>query len=194
MTGGQVPLWVTILISIITFIGALGGALGGQLLAARRDDRRWEREARREDARWEREREREQQRLTHEARLHWREQRQTAYSDFLADADNAIEQLVECGIEVTSIGRASRDSLREQDQRVHAARRSRASVQLVASKSVRDAATKLTDTILDMAINNERSEDETGLSEKESPIVQLRVSLDEFMDEVRKELAIDINL
>lgn len=143
MTGGQVPLWVTILISVTTFIGTLGGALGGQLLAARRDDRRWEREARREDARWEREREREKDRLTHDALLHWREQRQTAYSNFTAAADTAIEQLLECGIEITSIGSASRDSLYEQDQLIRETQKARASVELIASRPVRNTATKL---------------------------------------------------
>lgn len=70
------PVWIPFVTGIIGVIGTLGGGLGGQWLAARRDDLRWKREEAREDLRWQRER-----RLEDEK--HWREQRILTYSEIL---------------------------------------------------------------------------------------------------------------
>ncbi|WP_132125083.1 hypothetical protein [Actinocrispum wychmicini] len=51
----QVPLWVTILVAFVGFVGVLSA----QLIAAWREDRRWRREQEREELRWRRERQRE---------------------------------------------------------------------------------------------------------------------------------------
>lgn len=49
------PLWVTILVALVGFVGVLSA----QFIAAWREDRRWRREQEREELRWRRERERE---------------------------------------------------------------------------------------------------------------------------------------
>jgi hypothetical protein len=50
-----VPLWVTVLIAFVGFVGVLSA----QFIAAWREDRRWRREQEREELRWRRERQRE---------------------------------------------------------------------------------------------------------------------------------------
>lgn len=87
MSGATAPLWVTIMLGVLTVVGTVGGAWGGQWIAARRDDQRWEREAKREDLRWQRESERQSVQRDHEARLHWRDERLKTYSLALAAID-----------------------------------------------------------------------------------------------------------
>ncbi|MCP2248177.1 hypothetical protein [Lentzea aerocolonigenes] len=86
--GMSVPLWVTIMLGVLAVIGTVGGAWGGQILAARRDDRRWEREQQREDLRWSREREREQRKelaeRAHDNVKELRQQRIELYARYLA--------------------------------------------------------------------------------------------------------------
>lgn len=84
MTGATAPLWVTIMLGVIAVVGAVAGAWGGQIIAARRDDRRWERE----DIRWTREQEREDARRMHDSRIEWRLHRFGVYQKFLASADS----------------------------------------------------------------------------------------------------------
>jgi hypothetical protein len=52
MTTNQVPLWVPIAVGLFGLLGALGA----QLINARREDRRWRREVEQEELRWQRER------------------------------------------------------------------------------------------------------------------------------------------
>jgi len=68
MQSGQVPVWVPIAAAALSIVGVLGGALVG----AWREDRRWKREQGREDLRWQREKERDLQN-------HWREKRTDVY-------------------------------------------------------------------------------------------------------------------
>jgi hypothetical protein len=74
------------------------GIIGGQLINAWREDRRWLRELQREDQRWERERARDREQLeverrrvdaqrAHDARIEWRLQRFEVYQQFLAAVD-----------------------------------------------------------------------------------------------------------
>ncbi|MEU4520534.1 hypothetical protein AB0F52_17780 [Amycolatopsis sp. NPDC024027] len=91
---------------------ALLGAIGGQQLASRRDDKRWVRERDREDARYEREREREDLRFEreqqkfreqrdHDARTVWRAERVSAYADFFAAYEvwsNAVRHLASASL------------------------------------------------------------------------------------------------
>jgi hypothetical protein len=69
--------------AVLGFAGALAGSWGGQLIASRREDRRWQREREREDLRHEREMER--LRLQHERDLElaWRSERHAAYTRLL---------------------------------------------------------------------------------------------------------------
>jgi hypothetical protein len=64
MSSAQVPLWVPII------VGALGfaGVISAQLIAGRREDRRWSREVEKDELRWERERVRERENRGHEER------------------------------------------------------------------------------------------------------------------------------
>lgn len=98
MGGASAPLWVTIMLGVLAVVGTVGGAWGGQIIAARRDDRRWEREQQREDLRWKRDREREHERLdverdrdevrrTHDSRIEWRLQRFEVCSAFVTALD-----------------------------------------------------------------------------------------------------------
>jgi hypothetical protein len=70
--------------AVLGFVGALAGSWGGQFIATRREDRRWERERDREDLRWQRERERLQDQLRHEMGVQWRERRLEVYSQLLS--------------------------------------------------------------------------------------------------------------
>jgi hypothetical protein len=72
-------MWVAIALAALAFVGTLGGAWGGQWIASRHDDRRWEREAKREELRWEREQQHLREQRRHELLLHWSEKRLTAY-------------------------------------------------------------------------------------------------------------------
>jgi hypothetical protein len=72
-------MWVTIALAVLAFVGTLGGAWGGQWIASRHDNRRWEREAKREDSRWEREQLHLREQRARELQLHWPEKRLTAY-------------------------------------------------------------------------------------------------------------------
>jgi hypothetical protein len=70
--------------AVLGFVGALAGSWGGQFIATRREDRRWEREREREDLRWQRERQKVADERDHADRLHWRTERQQAYGKFVA--------------------------------------------------------------------------------------------------------------
>jgi hypothetical protein len=65
MSAAQVPLWVPLVVAGLGF----AGVLGAQLIAGRREDRRWAREQEREELRWRREREREQHDRSYQGRL-----------------------------------------------------------------------------------------------------------------------------
>lgn len=60
----QVPLWVPIAVAVLGLVGVISA----QLIAGRREDRRWRREQEREELRWQREREREQESRSHDNR------------------------------------------------------------------------------------------------------------------------------
>ncbi|WIX98647.1 hypothetical protein QRX60_31870 [Amycolatopsis mongoliensis] len=69
--------------AVLGFIGAVLGSWGAQLIATRREDRRWEREREREDLRWRREHDREERRLRQVEAQRLREQRVANYGDLL---------------------------------------------------------------------------------------------------------------
>jgi hypothetical protein len=64
MGSAQVPLWVPIIVGLLGF----AGVISAQLIAGRREDRRWRRELDREELRWERDRARERENRSHEDR------------------------------------------------------------------------------------------------------------------------------
>jgi hypothetical protein len=66
------------------FIGALAGSWGGQLIASRREDRRWDREREREDIRAQRDREKEHRQRVYDMKVQWRAERQLAYKELLS--------------------------------------------------------------------------------------------------------------
>ncbi|MDQ7809633.1 hypothetical protein Q5425_38410 [Amycolatopsis sp. A133] len=76
--------------AVLGFVGALAGSWGGQLIASRREDRRWDRERDREEVRWQRERNRLDDQRRHEFQLDWRERKLAAFGDFLAGLDQAL--------------------------------------------------------------------------------------------------------
>ncbi len=65
MSVAQVPLWVPLAVALL----GLAGVLSAQLIAGRREDRRWAREQQREELRWRRDREREQHDRSYQGRL-----------------------------------------------------------------------------------------------------------------------------
>jgi hypothetical protein len=69
--------------AVLGFVGALAGSWGGQLIASRREDRRWQRERERDDLRHEREIERLRLQHAREVDLAWRSERHTAYTRLL---------------------------------------------------------------------------------------------------------------
>ncbi|GHG12095.1 hypothetical protein GCM10017567_31800 [Amycolatopsis bullii] len=75
--------WLTITLAVLAVVGTIGGAWGGQWIAARRDDRRWEREAEREELRWTREIEARRAGEAHDLRKHWIDKRVEACSELL---------------------------------------------------------------------------------------------------------------
>lgn len=79
----QAPLWLTIVLGFLIPIAAAGGAVGGQWLASRRDDKRWDRERDREDLRWSRDQQRQVDDRTHMNQVHWRTERLTVYGKFI---------------------------------------------------------------------------------------------------------------
>lgn len=87
MGNGSASQWVTIILGVLAVLGTVGGAWGGQWIAARRDDKRWKRELDREEIRWERERERERVQLERDIRSQWRSDRLDAYVDALRKFD-----------------------------------------------------------------------------------------------------------
>jgi hypothetical protein len=75
--GGRLMTWWA---AALGFAGALAGSWGGQIIASRREDRRWQREREREDLRHEREMERTRQQHDREVDLAWRSERSAAYA------------------------------------------------------------------------------------------------------------------
>jgi hypothetical protein len=71
-----VPLWVTILVALVGFIGVLTA----QFIAAWREDRRWRREQEREEVRWNRERAKEIENRDYDGR-------QSAYVQVISAAE-----------------------------------------------------------------------------------------------------------
>ena len=69
--------------ALLGFVGALAGSWGGQLIASRREDRRWQREREREDVRHTRELEKLKLQHAREVDLAWRSERRTIYGQFL---------------------------------------------------------------------------------------------------------------
>jgi hypothetical protein len=53
MSSNQVPLWIPIVVALVGLVGVLAA----QVIASRREDKRWDREVHREDQRWAREQE-----------------------------------------------------------------------------------------------------------------------------------------
>lgn len=66
--------------AVLGFAGALAGSWGGQLIASRREDRRWQREREREDLRHGREMEKLQLQHDRDIDLAWRSERYAAYT------------------------------------------------------------------------------------------------------------------
>lgn len=84
---GQVSVWVPIAVGMIGLIGVIVG----QLINARREDRRWKRDQQREDVRWKRQREIELLRLTQESRAHWRDIRLQTYGKLLQIVNRIVQ-------------------------------------------------------------------------------------------------------
>jgi hypothetical protein len=73
VSSSQVPLWVTVAVAFVGFVGVLTA----QFIAAWREDRRWRRDQEREEIRWRRERARELENRDFEGR-------QNAYAQIIA--------------------------------------------------------------------------------------------------------------
>jgi hypothetical protein len=65
MSAAQVPLWVPLVVALL----GIAGVLSAQILASRREDKRWLREQQREDLRWQRDRQREREERDYRSRL-----------------------------------------------------------------------------------------------------------------------------
>lgn len=89
-----------IVLGFLVPIAGVCGALGGQMLASRRDDARWTREREREDLRWRRDAVEQQARRDHEREVHWRDQRLTAYAALSLAMSNWRMALVDASMQV----------------------------------------------------------------------------------------------
>jgi hypothetical protein len=95
--------------AVLGFVGALAGSWGGQLIAARREDRRWERERDREEVRWQRELQRIHEQKKHELQLDWRDRKLAAFTEYITELDqvfsferNAKSVVVKVGVAFTA--------------------------------------------------------------------------------------------
>ena len=77
---GQVSVWVPIVVALL----GLAGVIGGQIINAWREDRRWQREQRREDIRWQRQKLTENAKLRLEHASQWRETKIRIYGELIA--------------------------------------------------------------------------------------------------------------
>lgn len=71
----QVPLWVPLMVAVLAVAGTIVGALGGQLVAGRNENRR------------------SQQERQHEHETYWRERRLATYSAFLSASIDFVSLL-----------------------------------------------------------------------------------------------------
>lgn len=102
MQGGQVSIWVPIVVGVIGVLGIVAG----QLINAWREDKRWRREQEQEDLRWQRERRREEVRLSQENALHWREMRVRIYGEAVALLGRTSRTLKQMRVEASDKKRA----------------------------------------------------------------------------------------
>lgn len=79
MQTSQVPIWIPIVVGVI----GLFGVIVGQLINARREDSRWEREKEREELRWKRDHEKEMRERDFEHERYWLDRRVEVYGQLL---------------------------------------------------------------------------------------------------------------
>jgi hypothetical protein len=123
--------------AVLGFVGALAGSWGGQLIATRREDRRWQREREREDLRHEREIERLRLQHTREVELAWRSERLAAYARLLT-ALLAFESKAYAPVENPAIVHDTAE--REEVRRIHKELHNTYTLVLVGSGSAVDRA------------------------------------------------------
>jgi len=82
----SVPWWVLLLVGVLTFLGAVAGAWGAQVINGRNEARRW------------------QQERDREAQAFWRDKRLEIYSTVLGTAENTVRGLgVATGLEAWTV-------------------------------------------------------------------------------------------
>jgi hypothetical protein len=97
---GQVSVWVPL---VVALLGVLG-VIGGQVINAWREDRRWKREQQREELRWQRQKLTENAKLSVEHANQWREMKVRIYGDLI----NALKkQLIVLRAASFLVGRAN---------------------------------------------------------------------------------------
>lgn len=192
VTGATAPLWPSIALGLLAVFGTIGGALGGQWLAARRDDQRWTREAKREELRWEQERLRERDRFSHEAKLQWREQRREAYVTFISVLNVNLETIIEAAGAIPAIGAVSQETQWEVNASHQAIRDAAAVIEIVSSAPVRAATKSLLAAVREIIRDIRDAVDDTEREDEESTAVQFTQTRAKLMDEIRHELVIDV--
>ncbi|WP_414941511.1 hypothetical protein [Amycolatopsis sp. cmx-11-51] len=85
--------WVTVALGVLTVLGTLGGALGGQFIAARTAEKTANRAIANDELRWTRDQERHRDDRTHDLLKHWSEQRFEAYSQCLTAFETWLDVL-----------------------------------------------------------------------------------------------------
>jgi hypothetical protein len=94
----MVSVWIPIIVAIIGILGVIGG----QAVASSRDDRRWNREIAREETRTQRELQSAEASRQHELKIHWIDQRLSAYTECLSSFDEWLNILKQELVELRS--------------------------------------------------------------------------------------------
>jgi hypothetical protein len=89
MGSGQVSVWVPIVVAVLSMLGITAG----QIFASWRDDRRWSREIGREEVRAQCEVRSAELTREHELKVHWIDQRLTAYTECLSAFEEWLDIL-----------------------------------------------------------------------------------------------------
>lgn len=176
---------------------ALIGALGGQQLAARRDDRRWSRERDREELRYERERdrentrwEREHQRFDeqrrHERALDYRDRLTAACVDFMKSYDRAHVSLLRIVARVNESNDATREFREAFQAAFEDAQKPLELIQLIASSQTADICFNKMNVLQDLYMTVERPMDE-----RLKVASELRTARYEVQNAIRVELGVE---
>lgn len=140
---GQVPVWVPIAVGLI----GLAGVLGAQVIAAWREDKRWQREKYREDLRWQRDRDKDQQQREHDIALQLNTQQLACYSQFALSVTGWNADLVRAAEALRSTGAVQVELSSRLRERAETTEASLATMEILGSDTARQAGRDVVDAL-----------------------------------------------